>query len=83
LEEGLLNIINGIWPKSEKETPDLNEANVFIPTAVEFEKTRKQMLPHIEKLIADNPESRTLAALRDALLPKLLSGDLGVGKNTR
>ena len=36
----------------------------------------KQMLPLIQKLIANNLESRTLAAL----LPKLLSGELRVPK---
>ena len=32
--------------------------------------------PLFERLIANLFESRTLAALRDALLPKLLSGEL-------
>ncbi len=40
----------------------------------------KQMSPLIQKLIANNLESRTLAALRDALLPKLLPGELRVPK---
>jgi type I restriction enzyme, S subunit len=30
----------------------------------------------IEKITANNLESRTLAALRDVLLPKLLSGEV-------
>jgi type I restriction enzyme S subunit len=32
----------------------------------------------IDRIIAGIHESRTLAALRDALLPKLISGDLRV-----
>ena len=56
----------------------LSEAKVFVPTPSELEKMGKQMSPLIEKLIANNLESRTLAALRDALLPKLLSGELRV-----
>jgi len=56
----------------------LSEAKVFVPTAAELEKMGKQMSPLIEKLVANNLESRTLAALRDALLPKLLSGELRV-----
>jgi type I restriction enzyme S subunit len=32
----------------------------------------------IDRIIANIHESRTLAALRDALLPKLLSGELRV-----
>jgi type I restriction enzyme S subunit len=54
----------------------LSQAKVFVPTAAELEKMDKQMSPLIGKLIANNLESRTLAALRDALLPKLLSGEL-------
>ena len=34
--------------------------------------------PMIDRIIANIHESRTLAELRDALLPKLLSGDLRV-----
>jgi type I restriction enzyme S subunit len=32
----------------------------------------------IERIVASVHESRTLAALRDALLPKLISGELRV-----
>jgi type I restriction enzyme S subunit len=56
----------------------LSEAKVFVPTFAEVKKMDKEMSPLIEKLIANNLESRTLAALRDALLPKLLSGELRV-----
>ena len=54
----------------------LSEADVFIPTDAELEKMNSQMSPIIERIIANNLESRTLAALRDALLPKLLSGEV-------
>lgn len=36
------------------------------------------MSPLIEKIIANRIQSRTLAALRDTLLPELLSGRLRV-----
>ena len=36
------------------------------------------MSPLIDQLIANRTESRTLATLRDTLLPKLLSGELSV-----
>jgi type I restriction enzyme S subunit len=35
--------------------------------------------PLIERTVASETASRTLAALRDALLPKLLSGAVAVG----
>jgi type I restriction enzyme S subunit len=56
----------------------LNQAKVLVPTTAELEKMDKKMSPLVEKLIANNLESSTLAALRDALLPKLLSGELRV-----
>ena len=56
----------------------LTQAKVFVPPPPELKKMGETMSPLIEKLIANNLESRTLAALRDALLPKLLSGELRV-----
>ena len=38
------------------------------------------MSPVINKLIANKLESRTLATVRDTLLPKLLSGEISVKK---
>ncbi len=38
----------------------------------------RTMSPLIERLIANRIQSRTLATLRDTLLPKLLSGELSV-----
>jgi len=52
----------------------LSEAQVLIPTDDERHLMNAIMSPIIEKIIANNIESRTLAALRDTLLPKLLSG---------
>ena len=43
-----------------------------------LEAMTSTMSPLIERLIASRIESRTLGALRDALLPKLLSGDLRI-----
>jgi type I restriction enzyme S subunit len=54
----------------------LTQAKVFVPTPPELKEMSETMSPLIEKLITNNLESRTLAALRDALLPKLLSGEL-------
>ena len=56
----------------------LTQAKVFVPPPPELKKMSETMSPLIEKLIANKLESRTLAALRDALLPKLLSGELRV-----
>ncbi len=45
------------------------------PIAASFTKV---MLPSVERIVAGIHESRTLAALRDTLLPKLISGELRV-----
>jgi type I restriction enzyme S subunit len=54
----------------------LSEAKVFVPPSTLMETMNKQFAPLLDKLIANRLESRTLAALRDALLPKLLSGKI-------
>jgi type I restriction enzyme S subunit len=51
---------------------------VCIPTPAEMETMDKTMSPIIKKIITNNLESRTLAALRDTLLPKLLTGQLRI-----
>lgn len=60
---------------------DVSRYEVALPPktlAADFtEKTR----PLVDKIIANTHESRTLAALRDALLPKLLSGEVVVDSN--
>jgi type I restriction enzyme S subunit len=38
----------------------------------------ERVRPGVDRIIAAIHESRTLAALRDALLPKLISGELWV-----
>ena len=45
------------------------------PVARAFEKTATQLFDHVHNSLQ---QSRTLAALRDALLPRLISGELRV-----
>lgn len=56
----------------------LSEAVVVIPSNDELVRADSTFAPLIEKIVANSVESRTLAALRDTLLPKLLSGELSV-----
>ena len=59
--------------------PDLRAdyvpANPSIKVARRFDELTA---PHMVKIKANAKRSRTLAALRDTLLPKLLSGELSV-----
>lgn len=56
----------------------LTLAKVLVPPPHTMERMTITMKPLLERMIANRVQSRTLAALRDALLPKLLSGELRV-----
>jgi type I restriction enzyme, S subunit len=51
---------------------------LVIPPKSVAEAFTKQVRPAIDRIIGGIHESRTLAALQDALLPKLLSGEIRV-----
>jgi type I restriction enzyme, S subunit len=57
---------------------DLKRLKTFFPTDDVLEKFNRVVEPLFQKVYCNLHESRTLAALRDALLPKLLSGELRV-----
>lgn len=56
----------------------LSNALCLIPTDDEMEEGTKILSPIVDLLVSNEVESRTLAQLRDTLLPKLLSGELSV-----
>jgi type I restriction enzyme S subunit len=56
----------------------LTAAKVLIPPRPLLAAMTRTMSPIIQQLIASRIQSRTLATLRDTLLPKLLSGELSV-----
>jgi type I restriction enzyme S subunit len=56
----------------------LAEMTVVVPPRELISKFDNVVAPMTTKIVANLQESRTLAALRDALLPKLLSGELRV-----
>lgn len=56
---------------------------IALPPTVIAEEFTERMQPSVDRLIAGIHESRSLAALRDALLPKLVSGDLRIGDPAR
>jgi type I restriction enzyme, S subunit len=56
----------------------LTEAKALVPPAKLLEAMNQHFAPLINKLVANRVKSRTLADLRDALLPKLISGELRV-----
>ena len=57
---------------------ELEKAKVFIPDTSSMKQLSKTMAPLLNSAINRRLENRTLAALRDALLPKLMSGEIDV-----
>ena len=63
--------------------PGINQNDVLslrlvVPTSPVLEKFDKLVQPFIEKILCLSVESRTLALLRDSLIPRLISGQLVV-----
>jgi len=57
---------------------DIDRFKVVLPTPVVADQFNEQCQPWYDRIVKGKQESRTLAALRDALLPKLISGELRV-----
>jgi len=57
---------------------DLDVTMVLVPSEEELEEMTIIMKPLVEKLIKNTKQIRTLEKLRDTLLPKLMSGEVGV-----
>jgi type I restriction enzyme S subunit len=58
----------------------LDEARVFVPDPRTLSLADQILSPCVEKQIANNLQINALSKLRDTLLPKLMSGELRVGK---
>ena len=56
----------------------LSEALVIVPPSQALQWMTEQMKPLIDLYIQNAVQSRTLAELRDTLLPKLISGEVRV-----
>jgi type I restriction enzyme S subunit len=60
----------------------LSDAMVVVPPSDQIGMMDEILSPILNKIITNNVESRTLAQIRDALLPKLMSGEIRVDKIT-
>jgi len=61
----------------------LKEAKVVVPDSKALEKMESFVAPLLGQVIQQRIQSRTLATLRDTLLPKLISGELRVKRVER
>lgn len=59
---------------------DLDEAMVLIPSEDEIRTFGETIEPIIDKIVINNHQINTLTALRDTLLPKLMSGEVKVSE---
>lgn len=57
---------------------ELEKAKVIIPSSECYQKMKQIMTPIYNLLISNRVENTRLSALRDALLPKLMSGEIDV-----
>ena len=58
---------------------ELEKAEVIIPDAASMERIGGVLQPMHDLIISNRIENRKLAALRDTILPKLMSGELDIG----
>jgi type I restriction enzyme S subunit len=56
----------------------LTEATTVVPSSTVMEAADRIIAPLVERMMTSDQERRTLAALRDTLLPRLISGELRV-----
>ena len=59
---------------------ELAKAEVVIPSSEDYQKIGEVISPIIDLIIANRIEDRKLAAFRDELLPKLMSGEIDVSE---
>lgn len=76
------------WPRRGSAQPFISQGDaraikVLIPCNKLAKKFGDVVKPNYAKADSNNSESRTLAALRDTLLPKLISGELRVKDTER
>ena len=59
-------------------TGTFKENNVLIPTEKKIVQFEKSISPYFHKMFINKGQIRTLEKLRDTLLPKLMSGEVGI-----
>jgi len=60
---------------------DLDDAMVLVPSPEEIQEFSEVFTPLIDKIISNNKRLKNLVSLRDALLPKLMSGEVRIASN--
>jgi len=72
IDEIILNETGGAQPHINKN--DVNGTKIIIPDSRSMKQGMKTLAPLFEKITTNSFQIQTLEKLRDALLPKLMSG---------
>ncbi len=79
VQQGIQERVTGSTGSRQRARPkDVAEMHVIVPSTELIETFGRTVGPLHEKTLTCICESRTLAALRDTLLPKLISGELRI-----
>ena len=76
INEIILNETGGAQPHINKN--DINETEIVVPDKKHLSKAMEFISPMFDKITKNSFQIRTLTALRDTLLPKLMSGEVRV-----
>ncbi len=74
-----IQAMTGTSGRQRVDTACFNYYWLAIPEADIFSRFEQRVKPWFQKMRANDEESHTLASIRDALMPKLLSGEIKVG----
>ena len=72
--------MNGSSGRQRVSGADIERYEVRMPIAAQLERFRQVAEPAMKTILANSLESRKLAELRDALLPRLMSGEIDVSQ---
>jgi len=78
------SLVTGTSSSHQRVKPDdLLSIAIVCPTDLVLQKFTQKVEPLFKNIQGNKDQSRTLASIRDALLPKLLSGDIRVTSTTK
>ena len=79
-EKYIESLHTGSTGQTELPRDHVKAIRFVLPSEKELEKFNAIASPAVELIVANQQESKRLAELRDALLPKLMSGEIDVSK---
>ena len=79
-EKYIESLHTGSTGQTELPRDHVKAIRLVLPSDEALERFNKMSAPSVELIVANQEESKRLADLRDALLPKLMSGRIDVSK---